>query len=54
MNGTMMRLWAHECMRVFHDRLIDAHDLDASCIDKLERPAFFTTYLGPAPEEDTP
>ncbi|MCH2659644.1 alpha/beta hydrolase [bacterium] len=32
----------------------DAHDLDTSCIDKLERPAFFTTYLGPAPEEDTP
>ena len=23
---SITRLWAHECMRVFHDRLIDGHD----------------------------
>lgn len=22
----MIRVWAHECMRVFHDRLIDQND----------------------------
>ena len=28
----------------------DASGLDASCVDKLQRPAFFTTSLGPAPQ----
>ena len=34
----------------------DATGLDATCVDKLQRPAFFTTYLGPEPpaEEHTP
>ena len=34
----------------------EATELDATCVDKLQRPAFFTVYLGPEPQagEDAP
>ena len=33
-----------------------AQNLDATCVEKLRRPAFFTSFIGPKPQtnEDAP